>query len=296
MCVHSDGRQDPRDEVQRERALERRPVLAGRVERDALLQEDRVAAPAGGDELLGPERVERRGQRDGVRARRAVGAEELVEEAVRRAVARQRACGVHLAHARILGARAARDHWPGARTSRRTFARRSSMCAVRRPRLPAPVGSIAEACRAAPRCDPDGGDGELSDRRAGAAAASHARRSVANAVPRPREAAIASALAARKRSCSASEKPPGSTRGAQLAVVARGAQPRQLRLAHGLEAQLVEVAQAPRRVVAVVPDRDRAADELVAAGPLHAVDAEKRSADADGVRAASRCARGCTSS
>jgi hypothetical protein len=36
-------RQDPQDEVQRERALERRAALAGRVERDALLQEDRVS-------------------------------------------------------------------------------------------------------------------------------------------------------------------------------------------------------------------------------------------------------------
>ena len=82
MCVHSRRRQDPRDEVERERALERRAVLPGRVERDALLQEDRVAPAAGGDELVGAERLERLGQRDAVRMRRAVGGEELVEEAV----------------------------------------------------------------------------------------------------------------------------------------------------------------------------------------------------------------------
>ena len=55
MCVHSSAGQDARDEVERERAVLDRPVLAGGVERDALLDEDRVAAAAGGGEQLGAE-------------------------------------------------------------------------------------------------------------------------------------------------------------------------------------------------------------------------------------------------
>ncbi len=72
---------------------------------------------------------------------------------------------------------------------------------------------------------------------------------------------------------------------------ARGAQLGELLVLDRVEAQLVEVAQAPRRVVAGVPDRDRAADELVAAGPLHPVDAEEGAADPDGVRRRPRARR-----
>ena len=121
--------------------------------------------------------------------------------------------------------------------------------------------------------------------RAHAAAASHAPRSAANAASRPaRKSAIAAALAARKRSCSASEKPPGSTRGAHVPASLAARSSASSSSPTGVEAQLVEVAQAPRRVVAGVPDRDRAADELVAARALHPVDAQERAADADGVR------------
>ena len=64
-------RDDPRHEVERERAVADRPVgvRAGRVERDALLHEDRVAAAAGRGQRLGPERGQRLDQR--LRVRRA---------------------------------------------------------------------------------------------------------------------------------------------------------------------------------------------------------------------------------
>jgi hypothetical protein len=75
-----------------------------------------------------------------------------------------------------------------------------------------------------------------------------------------------------------------------LALQEVGAVAQQLAGPHGVEADLIEEAQEPRlpwREVAglleTVPHRDGAADELVAARSLHAVDAEVRAADADGV-------------
>src|SRR5205823_3746427 len=50
-----------------------------------------------------------------------------------------------------------------------------------------------------------------------------------------------------------------------------------------VEAQQVELAQQPGRVGGQPPDRDGTADELVPAGALHAVHAQVRAADADGV-------------
>ena len=53
MWRHSSAGRIARDEVERERAVADRAVLARGVERDALLHEDRVAPAAGGRELLG---------------------------------------------------------------------------------------------------------------------------------------------------------------------------------------------------------------------------------------------------
>jgi hypothetical protein len=80
------GGQDARDEVQREGAVADRTVLTGRVEGDALLQEDRVAAVTRGGQQLGPQTRDLGGERDGVRPRDAPGAEDLVEVARRRLV------------------------------------------------------------------------------------------------------------------------------------------------------------------------------------------------------------------
>jgi hypothetical protein len=89
--------QDPRHEVERERAVANhaaagpigaRAVVAGRVEGDALLDEDRVAAVAGGGQQLGAEAGDLGGERDRVVARPAVGPEDLVEAAGLRAVGR----------------------------------------------------------------------------------------------------------------------------------------------------------------------------------------------------------------
>ncbi|CAN5233345.1 hypothetical protein BH20ACT16_BH20ACT16_12440 [soil metagenome] len=92
------GRQDPRHEVQRHRALERRPVLARRVERDPLLDEDRVASPPGGGKLFGPERLQAGCERGGVRSRLAVAVEQLVVEPGGRTVGRRRAPDLHVRH------------------------------------------------------------------------------------------------------------------------------------------------------------------------------------------------------
>jgi hypothetical protein len=71
--------QDPRDQVERERAVLDGAVLAGGVERDALLDEDRVAPVAGGRQQLRAQARDLGGERDGVRAGDAVRAEDLVE-------------------------------------------------------------------------------------------------------------------------------------------------------------------------------------------------------------------------
>jgi len=76
------GRDDPRHEVERERAVADRSVgvRAGGIERDALLREDRVASAAGLRERLWPERLQRIDERPGVGARRPVRLEHLVVE------------------------------------------------------------------------------------------------------------------------------------------------------------------------------------------------------------------------
>ncbi len=79
-------RQDARDEVEREGTVLGRPVRAGGVEGDALLDEDRVAALARGAKPLAPEPAQRGGEGRGGRARRPGRVEELVEEAGRGAV------------------------------------------------------------------------------------------------------------------------------------------------------------------------------------------------------------------
>src|SRR3954447_17040336 len=58
------------------------------------------------------------------------------------------------------------------------------------------------------------------------------------------------------------------------------AQVEQLVGVDGVEAQLVELAQQPRRLAVGAPHWNGAADELVAARPLHAVHAQVRAADA----------------
>ena len=105
-------RQDARHEVQRKGPLERRTILAGRVEGDPLLDEDRVTATAGHGEQLGPELPQGGGERGRVRTRRPVGLEELVEESVHRLVRRRRTRALQLGHALIL-------HGPGVRRHRR---------------------------------------------------------------------------------------------------------------------------------------------------------------------------------
>jgi hypothetical protein len=57
VVAHTRARQDPRDEVRRERPVLDRPLLARGVEGDALLQEDRVAAVGGSSVTSGPDRV-----------------------------------------------------------------------------------------------------------------------------------------------------------------------------------------------------------------------------------------------
>ena len=73
------ARDDPRDEVERERPVHHLAVGAGQIEGDPLAHEDRVAQRPGGDEVLGAETVEFGDQRLGVLARDAVGGEDLVE-------------------------------------------------------------------------------------------------------------------------------------------------------------------------------------------------------------------------
>src|SRR5580658_9976014 len=68
------------------------------------------------------------------------------------------------------------------------------------------------------------------------------------------------------------------------AGVAVAAQRLELLLLDELEAKLIEMAQAPRRILPVVPDGDGTADELVAARALDPVNAQERAADAHGVR------------
>jgi hypothetical protein len=83
------GGDDPGDQVERERPVADGPfdVRPAGVERDALLQEDRVAPAAGGREPLGGQLLERLGEGHGV-GPRAVGRERLV--ALRRQGAGQR--------------------------------------------------------------------------------------------------------------------------------------------------------------------------------------------------------------
>ena len=64
-----------------------RAVLAGQLERDALLQEDRVAPAPGLRQPVRAEPVERGHELGRVRRHGAVGGEDLVEEAVARGVA-----------------------------------------------------------------------------------------------------------------------------------------------------------------------------------------------------------------
>ena len=79
-------RDDPRDEVERERAVAHRAVgvRSPRIERDALLHEDGVAHAAGVRERLGPELGERGGERQRVIARTARRGEHLVVAALHR--------------------------------------------------------------------------------------------------------------------------------------------------------------------------------------------------------------------
>ena len=80
------GRDDPRHEVQRERAV-LGAVLAGQLEGDALLHEDRVAPAAGGGQVLGPHVLKGGDELRGVRRRGAArSGEDLVEEALAGAV------------------------------------------------------------------------------------------------------------------------------------------------------------------------------------------------------------------
>jgi hypothetical protein len=130
------GRQDARHEVERERALERRPVVAGGIERDPLLDEARIAAPSGGSDLLGTQRREPRGQGGRVGARRAVIVEELVVEPRGRAVGVLRQCDLHVAHLPILTLTAPVDHCPPGQDSTGDFANRALVRAgSRTPRL-----------------------------------------------------------------------------------------------------------------------------------------------------------------
>ena len=71
--------EDPRHEVERERAVDRGVAVgAADLEGDALAHEDRVAPMAGLDQALVPERLERGGQRRRVGARRAAAVVHLV--------------------------------------------------------------------------------------------------------------------------------------------------------------------------------------------------------------------------
>ena len=81
IVVHSLGRDDPRDQVERERAIAHRAVAgtAG-VERDPLLHEDRVAAAAGRGQRFGAERLQRLDERAGVGSGLPVGGDQLVVE------------------------------------------------------------------------------------------------------------------------------------------------------------------------------------------------------------------------
>jgi hypothetical protein len=79
--------QDARNQVERERPVSGWPsVGTGRVEGDALLDEDRVAALARGPEPLAPEALQRARERRRGGARSSRALEELVEEALRRRV------------------------------------------------------------------------------------------------------------------------------------------------------------------------------------------------------------------
>ena len=71
--------QDPRHQVERERAVDRGVTVgAADLEGDPLAHEDRVAPPAGLDQAFVPERLERGGQRRRVGARRAAAVVHLV--------------------------------------------------------------------------------------------------------------------------------------------------------------------------------------------------------------------------
>jgi hypothetical protein len=73
------ARDDPRDEVERKRAVHHLAVGAGQIEGDPLAHEDRVAQRPGGDEVLRAKTLEFGDERLGIRARGAVGGEDLVE-------------------------------------------------------------------------------------------------------------------------------------------------------------------------------------------------------------------------
>ena len=93
---------DPRDQVQRERAVLDRPVVAAGLEGDALLHEDGVAAVGRGGQAVGAQALERLGQR----LRVGVGApgrvHGLVEEAVAGLVVADQSVGVLVGHERVV--------------------------------------------------------------------------------------------------------------------------------------------------------------------------------------------------
>ncbi len=88
------GRDDPRDQIERERAVAHRAVLALRIEGDALLREDRVAAVTGGEQALAAQIGQLGGQRIGIRPRLAVLVEDLVIERARDPVGVRRRGGI----------------------------------------------------------------------------------------------------------------------------------------------------------------------------------------------------------
>jgi hypothetical protein len=72
---------DPRDEVERERAVADRAIPGGAgVERNPLLHEDRVAVAARRRQRLGPERLQPFDERARVRSRLPVGGDQFVIE------------------------------------------------------------------------------------------------------------------------------------------------------------------------------------------------------------------------